>query len=144
MSDEAKQNVTECPHLPENLHERIAVTDEGCWEWRGWRHERGYGRMRRDKKQVYVHRYLYEKMVAPVPEGKEIDHRCANPPCVNPDHMEPVTHSENNARHWKANPKPRLSHCKHGHELTDENRYVRPDNGKHQCKECKRERQRNR
>jgi len=37
-------------------------------------------------------------MVGPIPDGLHLDHLCANPPCVRPDHLEPVTQAENNRR----------------------------------------------
>ena len=36
--------------------------------------------------------------VGPIPDGREIDHLCRNHRCVNPDHLEPVTHLENMRR----------------------------------------------
>lgn len=38
---------------------------------------------------------MYELLVGPIPEGLTIDHLCRNTMCVNPDHLEPVTHREN-------------------------------------------------
>jgi hypothetical protein len=37
-------------------------------------------------------------MVGPVPEGMELDHLCRVHPCVNPEHLEPVTPRENKLR----------------------------------------------
>ncbi|WP_369010576.1 HNH endonuclease signature motif containing protein, partial [Bacillus cereus] len=45
-----------------------------------------------------AHRYVYENLSGPIPEGMELDHLCRNPPCVNPDHLDPVTHEENMRR----------------------------------------------
>lgn len=33
--------------------------------------------------------------VGPITDGLELDHLCNVPSCVNPDHLEPVTHAEN-------------------------------------------------
>ena len=51
---------------------------------------------------VLAHRVYYERHVGPVPEGLELDHLCRNPGCVNPEHLEPVTHAENIRRGYQA------------------------------------------
>ena len=70
-----------------------------CWEWRGAR-VRGYGTFKVDRKQLRAHRFAYELLVGPIPPGLELDHLCANPGCVNPAHLEPVTTAENVSRMW--------------------------------------------
>ena len=34
-------------------------------------------------------------MIAPIPEGMTIHHKCANTLCVNPDHLQLSTNAEN-------------------------------------------------
>lgn len=70
----------------------------GCWVWNGTRTRAGYATMSVECKTVYVHRWAYEHFVGPIPKGLELDHLCRNTRCVNPDHLEPVTHAENNRR----------------------------------------------
>ena len=71
------------------------IVDEstGCWVWQWCKNRKGYGRVRVDgnARSVSAHRYYYEKLVGPIPDGMEIDHLCKNPSCVNPRHLEPVT-----------------------------------------------------
>ena len=61
-----------------------------CWEWTGSL-RRGYGRFKTGRTSVTAHRFSYEHMVGPIPEGLELDHLCRNTACVRPDHLEPVT-----------------------------------------------------
>lgn len=71
------------------------VDENGCWIFRGYINTRnGYGYIGRKP----AHRVYYEKHVGAIPAGLEIDHKCRNRACVNPDHLEPVTHSENALR----------------------------------------------
>jgi HNH endonuclease len=69
----------------------LRQSDDGCWLWLGGTNGRGYG-MTASK---YVHRMSWELMRGPIPEDLEIDHLCHARNCVNPDHMELVTHGEN-------------------------------------------------
>lgn len=74
----------------------------GCWRWQGRLNHAGYGRFtvggRRDARWVMAHRFAYELLIGPIPEGLELDHLCRQRDCVNPGHMEPVTREENSRR----------------------------------------------
>ena len=48
-------------------------------------------------KTVRAHRYSYELYVSKIPDGKIIMHKCDNPQCVNPEHLEIGTKAQNNA-----------------------------------------------
>lgn len=105
-----------------------------CRIWGGWIDADGYGR--RDDAKL-AHRAAYEAEVAPVPSGMELDHLCRNRACVEPSHLEPVTHAENMRRAFAG-----YTHCKQGHEFTPENTYIRPTSekgGVRQCRACNRE-----
>lgn len=73
-------------------------SDTGCWVWQGHVGGCGYGRTVRDGRAVYVHRFMWELVHGRVPEGLELDHLCRNRLCMNPDHLEVVTHRENMRR----------------------------------------------
>lgn len=67
----------------------------GCWLWTGSCDGR-YGHFWESKeKSPMAHRYSYEALVGPIPEGAVIDHICHNTLCVNPAHLRPVTPKQN-------------------------------------------------
>lgn len=76
-----------------------------CWHWTGSRSSKGYGllHLTRDgrKTSIRAHRFAYELLVGPVPEGLQLDHICSVRHCVNPAHLEPVTNAENTRRSYQ-------------------------------------------
>lgn len=73
---------------------RINKTD-GCWLWLGAVNNDGYGDVRRNGRVEKAHRVAYELTRGAVPDGLELDHLCKTTRCVNPSHLEAVTHREN-------------------------------------------------
>ena len=71
--------------------------NSGCWIWIGAQGRRGYGRFRGLNRGDFVepHVFSYRVLVGDIPPGLELDHRCRQPWCVNPGHLEAVTHKEN-------------------------------------------------
>lgn len=76
------------------LSKRI-VTDRGCWEYKGSRHERGYGIIWMDGQKWRAHRLAFKLWKGEIPEGLEVLHSCDNPPCFNPAHLSAGTHLQN-------------------------------------------------
>jgi hypothetical protein len=118
----------------------VPEPNTGCWIWSAAVDNRGYGRISVHNKWRHAHRFLYEQYVGSVPEGLELDHICRTPCCVNPEHLEPVTHQENMRRAGASGAmgirNKRKSHCPNGHEYAGSNLYV-TSNGWRQCHECR-------
>jgi hypothetical protein len=90
-----------------------------CWNWLGLTNKTGYGKTssrdgtgkRQDK---MAHRLAYELAIGPIPDGLTLDHLCCNMLCCRPDHLEPVTRSENARRARLA-----ATTCPKGHPYGD-------------------------
>ncbi len=105
--------------------------NSGCWLWTG-NLGRGYGHFWDGKKEVVAHRWSYEYFIGKIPNSLELDHLCRERCCVNPTHLEPVTHQENIQRGKSGVLK---THCIRGHKFTEEN--TSEYNGWRICKACK-------
>ena len=120
--------------------------NSGCWLWMASGVPAGYGVFTVDGVQGYAHRFSYETAnKTKIPNGMEIDHLCRVRCCVNPDHMEVVTHAENIARRHHIKGEDHYNRkkmvCRRGHALTPENTYSwNVKGGKERvCKICHRE-----
>ncbi len=113
-----------------------------CWIWLGNRTNLGYALFHVNVAGKWVkrkaHTVAYEIEVGPAPPGLEPDHLCRVPRCVNPSHLEWVTHRENVLRgRSPAADQARQTHCLREHPLSGDNLYVKP-NGKRECRACRR------
>lgn len=112
--------------------------NSGCWLFMGFIDNAGYGQVRYNGRRISAHRAYYEAFVGPVSDGLEPDHRCRNRCCVNPAHLEIVTHRENTRRGFgPPGINARKTHCLRGHPFDLENTEVRKD-GNRGCKACSR------
>ena len=92
-----------------------------CWLWTAGRRHKGYGEFWVSGALVPAHRFAYELLVGPIPEGLELDHLCRVHPCVNAGHLEPVTHQENMQRGNSGRLERERTHCPQGHPYDAEN-----------------------
>jgi HNH endonuclease len=133
--------------LPDRLMSKVSPEpNSGCWLWMGEGHTNGYGLTKHNGKTHLVRRLMYEITRGPIPDGLELDHLCRVRCCVNPTHLEAVTHQENMQRsplsrkgseHLR-----KKTHCPKGHPYDAANTYKW--RGRRLCRECNRQRSRER
>ena len=125
----------------------------GCWQWGAGKFNSGYGAMAipRDGLRPQnrpAHVVAYELFVGLVPDGMELDHlchtedpscpggnSCPHRGCVNPSHLEPVTHLENMRRGRSRTMAARQAGtCLSGrHSMED---VYETTHGRRQCRPC--------
>lgn len=83
--------------LVERFWEKVIVK-EGCWDWSGAKTLLGYCVIRDEypkKGNQFGHRVSYTIHKGEISDGMNILHKCDNPSCVNPDHLEQGTQKQN-------------------------------------------------
>lgn len=70
------------------------IAESGCWEWPRI-DSKGYARV--SWSNVGVYRMVVEATLGAPLGSQAAHHTCANTRCVNPDHLQPVTHRANTA-----------------------------------------------
>lgn len=59
------------------------------------RTKQGYYNLKRYGKTLKLHRFVYEECYGFIPEGMVVRHKCDNPACINPEHLELGTQKDN-------------------------------------------------
>lgn len=145
--------------IPDYLAKRIdfdpGPPTPGCWLWLSMTTPDGYPITRIHGKRQRVARVVFEIVNGYKPDTVEHQchtnstctegRNCLHRRCLNPLHMISVTPKENAEMHhsYWAN----QTHCKHGHELTEENvlireQHNRPGYYQRVCRSCRRHYQR--
>ncbi len=127
----------------------VEMGPRGCWLWTGATSNRGYGQVGVAGKIRSTHRVVYELVKGAIPAGLTIDHDCHNHDatcrggvacfhrlCLNPDHLDAVTDTENKHRAGHGLETP----CLRGHLLSGHNLFIKK-RGKHLptrgCRACR-------
>lgn len=139
-------NVTRCRSCergirPSTFWSHVAMTDDGCWTWTNGRNRHGYG----IQCHTLAHRVAWSMTYGPIPDGLCVRHRCDNPPCVRPDHLELGTQMQNirdmDERGRRVLPKVQpKKFCPQGHPYEGANVRIAKRGGQ-QCRACARDRE---
>ena len=125
---------------------KCTVTDKGCWQWKELkRHPKSrsdpYPKASYKGRKVYLHRAMVAIHQRPLLLKEMACHTCDNHLCINPDHLWIGINRENllDASRKKRYPAQAKTHCKHGHEFSNENTRLTKKGFTivRQCKECK-------
>lgn len=110
--------------LTERILRHVEMIPEcGCWIWMGQLSRYGYGEIGIGRLTKKAHIIAYREFSGPVPNGLELDHLCRVRSCVNPRHLEPVSHQENIRRAGNCKPaytaslrsRAEMTACRAGH-----------------------------
>lgn|SRR3990167_4753588 len=117
------------PLTPSYIWDRvIPEPNSGCWLWLGPVGNAGYAVINLKGRRMNAQRGSYIAHFGPVSAGLDVDHLCRNTLCVNPEHLEAVTHRENCRRR-----SAHITTCRAGHPYD----YI-DIRGHRRCRQCDR------
>ncbi len=79
----------------ERLAELSVAEESGCIRFTGHLDGEGYGRIMVARVKYMAHRLSYSINKGPIPDGYVVRHKCDNPSCINPEHLEVGTQADN-------------------------------------------------
>ena len=145
MSPTSRENWIKIETLSD-VRKYVDIEPSGCWNWNRGTTSAGYGLARFRFRRLMAHRVSWCLATGnPYPKPEVIiRHKCDNPTCVNPEHLEEGTQSDNmrdcvdRGRHTQHE----APFCSRGHARSPENLYVlkNPRSGGkiYACKQCQR------
>ena len=117
------------------------VPFSGCFVWLSELNVYGYAvytmTINGKHKHFLAHRLMYELFKGPIPQGLVLDHLCRVTCCVNPHHLEAVTHIENVRRGEAGKYLSKRTHCNYGHEFNKENTIWKKGGGGTPARRCR-------
>lgn len=134
------REVVVTPQIVERFLRRVALQYHSdalgnCWIWQGAKDSLGYGRcMISPEYMGLAHRLGF--VIFKGPTELLLDHLCRVTSCVNPSHLEPVTHAENMRRSPLVGLNlynKSITHCPYGHPYDERNTYI----SKAGCRVCR-------
>ena len=77
--------------------EKHVLRKDGCWDWKGKFEKLGYSKMscRSSLGARHAHRASYLIHIGEIPINLQVNHRCNNRKCSNPDHLYLGTQKQN-------------------------------------------------
>lgn len=114
----------------EILKDRVKKNREtGCLEWTGFL-KNGYAAFTFNGKVIRAHRLAFIVANGEIPDGTEINHICGVKHCVNPEHLEAISHGDNIRHHWNSQ-----TSCKRGHPWPENRKF--DSRGQRYCTLCR-------